>query len=75
MEYRTINLKRSTYQKLSMYKAMGKTFDDVINNILDEVDPMEMYEQALAEHNRRLEAMKAGEYVTLDELKKKLKVS
>ena len=75
MNYKTINLKPTTYQKLLRYKHMDRTFDEVIDEMMDEVDPMEMYEKALGEHRERLKAMKEGEYVTLDELKKNLKVS
>ena len=74
MEYRTINLRPATYEKLLRYKHMGKTFDQAIGDILDEMDPVEMYQEALEEHKRRLKAMEEGEYVTLAELKRKLKV-
>lgn len=74
MNYRTINLKPTTYEKLLRYKHMGMTFDEVISDILNEFDPIEMYEESLEEHNIRLKAMEAGEYITLDELKKKFRV-
>ncbi|MCK4613523.1 MAG: hypothetical protein KAU14_01870 [Thermoplasmata archaeon] len=74
MHYKTVNIKPSTYQKLLRYKSMGSSFDDVINDILNEVDPIEMYAQALEEHHKRLEAMESGKYVTLNELKKRLRV-
>jgi len=54
---------------------MGMTFDEIIDDILEEVDPTEMYQQALKEHKKRLKAINEGEYITLEELKKKLKVS
>lgn len=56
------------------YKRTNSSFDDVINDTLDKVDPDETYEKVLEEHHMRLEVMESGEYVTLDELKKKLKV-
>ncbi|MBI5000249.1 MAG: hypothetical protein HZB92_01800 [Euryarchaeota archaeon] len=75
MTYRTINVRPTTYQRLLRYKHMDMTFDDVIDNILDEVDPIEMYQAALKEHNKRLEAMNDGEYTTLAALKKKYKAT
>jgi len=69
MNYRTINLKPTTYEKLLRYKHMGMTFDEVISDILNDFDPIEMYEDSLEEHNLRLKAMEAGEYITLDQLK------
>jgi predicted CopG family antitoxin len=75
MNYRTINVKPSTYEKLRRYRHMGRTFDEVIDRILDELDPLEMYQAALEEHNSRLRGMSKGEYLSLSELKKKYKVS
>ena len=72
MKYRTINVKPSTYEKLVHYKSLGKSFDDVLNRMMDELDPIEMYEHVLDEHLSRVAEMDAGEYVTLDRLKKKL---
>ena len=72
MKYRTINVKPSTYEKLVLYKILGKSFDDVINRMMDELDPIEMYEYILDEHLSRVAEMEAGEYITLDRLKKKL---
>jgi len=74
MPYKTINVKPHTYEKLLQYKVLGGTFDTVINNMLDEIDPKEMYEYHLIEHRERLKAMESGEYVTLKDLKKKLGV-
>lgn len=75
MAYRTINVRPTTYERLLRYKHMDMTFDEVIDNILDELDPIEMYQAALKEHTKRLKAMNDGEYVTLGTLKKKYKVS
>ncbi len=75
MAYRTINVRPTTYERLLRYKHMDMTFDDVLDSILDEVDPVEMYQAVLKEHNKLLTAMNDGEYVTLAALKKKYKVT
>jgi len=75
MTYRTINLKPTTYERLLRYKHMDMTFDDVIDRILDELDPNEMYQAAIEEHEMRLKAMGEGEYVTLASLRAKHKAS
>ena len=72
MHYRTINLKPSTYDKLIQYKVLGNSFDEVINGILDEIDPIEMYEHKIQEHKKRLKTMESGDYVPLKDLKRKL---
>lgn len=71
MHYKTINVHQSTYDRLLRYKHMGMTFDEALAAMLDELDPMEMYQAALEEHEKRLHAMRAGEYVTLEDIKKK----
>ena len=37
------------------------------------IDPVEMYEDVLDEHRDIIREMEAGEYTSLDEVKKKLK--
>jgi predicted CopG family antitoxin len=71
MKYRTINVRPSTYEKLVGYKNLGKSFDDVINRMMEQLDPVEMYEHVLDEHLSRVAEMKGGEYITLESLKKK----
>jgi hypothetical protein len=72
MDYRTVNLTPDNHQRLKAYKVGGRSFNDVIGDFMDMIDPMEMYQSFLEEHNRRLERMKRGDYVTLDELKAEL---
>jgi len=69
MHYKTINLNPETYERLQAYKIGQMTFNDVIDNFIESMDPMEMYEDFLEEHKCRLKRMKAGEYITLDDLK------
>jgi len=72
MHYKTINLDPETYERLQAYKIGQMTFNDVIDNFIETMDPMEMYQDFLEEHYRRLARMKAGEYDTLDDLKASL---
>ena len=74
MHYKTINLKPATYEKLLKYKNSGESFDDVINSMLEEIDSVELYEDVLDEHKSIVKEMEKGEYATLDEVKKKLKL-
>lgn len=71
----TITVKPATYDRLAKYRAARHSFDEVINDVLDEIDPVEFYEDTVAESHQILAEMEQGDFVTLDELKKKLKAS
>ncbi|MGQ0535274.1 MAG: hypothetical protein ACT4PT_04300 [Methanobacteriota archaeon] len=72
MAYRTVNLAPATYERLRAYKAGGKTFDDVLNDLMDNLPLERVHEDVLREHRRRIRRMKRGEYVTLDRVKRTL---
>jgi len=72
MHYKTINLTPETYERLQAYKIGQMTFSEVVDDLIETVDPMEMYQNYLEEHKRQIKKIKAGEYVTLDELKETL---
>jgi predicted CopG family antitoxin len=72
--YRTINLKPSTYAELVKYKVGGKTFDEILRIFMDRVEPYELDPKFWAEMERELARMKKGDYVTLDELERELRL-
>ena len=73
MTYKTINVAPETYERLVFYKHAGMSFDEVINEMMDMMPEEEFYEHVLEEHRRRLNKIKAGEFVETDDLDKALK--
>ncbi len=68
MAYKTVNLKPRTYDRLQEYKVAGRSFDDVVNELLDRVDLTEFYADALEVHRRRRGEMSEGSGLSLREL-------
>lgn len=66
--YKTINVAPATFERLRAYKVAGRSFDAVLNDLMDRTDPSEVHEDFLEEHRRRVAEMREGEYATLDEL-------
>ncbi len=61
MRYKTVNLREETYRRLKMLQTGGKSLSDVIENLIEEVDPVELYKRELEIHRRRLkEAERTG---------------
>ena len=70
--YRTVNVGSTTFERLKSYKVAGKTFDEVLNDLMDRTEPETVHREVLREHERRLRRMKKGESVTHEELRRKL---
>jgi predicted CopG family antitoxin len=68
MTYKTINVTPETYERLVYYKHANMTFDDVLNEMMDEISEEEFYKMILEEHRKEVEEMKKGDYLTEDEL-------
>ena len=68
MAYKTINVTPETYERLVYYKHANMTFDDVLNEMMDEISEEEFYKMILEEHRKEVEEMKKGDYLTEDEL-------
>jgi predicted CopG family antitoxin len=68
MPYKTINVNPETYKRLVYYKHANMTFDDVLNEMMDEISEEEFYQNILEEHREEIRKMKEGEYLTEDEL-------
>ena len=72
MSYKTINVKKETYDRLRLYKVAGKTYDDVIQDLIARVDPEELFAEEIKVHRKRLEQMRKGKYATLEDLERDL---
>ena len=68
MSYKTINVTPKTYNRLVYYKHANMTFDDVLNEMMDEISEEEFYKAILQEHRKEVEKIKKGDYLTEDEL-------
>lgn len=68
MPYKTINVNPETYERLIYYKHANMTFDDVLNEMMDEISEEEFYKAILEEHRKEIGKMKKGDHLTEDEL-------
>jgi len=67
--YKTVNLKPAVYERLRMYQTGGKSLSDVLDELMDEVEPEQWYAQELRIARKRLLEMKTkGVGMTLEEL-------
>ena len=73
MNYRTINVTSSTYEKLVRYKHGNMSFDDVINEIMKIVEEKKFYKYILEKHRNRMLKIKTGEFIESDNIKEALK--
>ena len=70
--YKTINLAPTTYEQLSLYKVGQMTYDEVITNLMDEVEPEVFYRGLLVLHKKRMAKMEQGEEISIEEAEKLL---
>jgi hypothetical protein len=66
MSFTTVPVKPATLRRLRVYKTGGKSYDEVLNELMDEVTP----ERWIREHLRRL---KEEESVPWQEVRRRLK--
>ena len=71
MAITTISVRTSTKKRLSDYKWGDRTYDDVLNVLMDRVPLEDISREQVREHYRRL---KTFEGVSRDEFKAKVKV-
>jgi len=71
MAITTITVRTSTKKRLSDYKWGDRTYDDVLNVLMDRVPLEDISREQIREHYRRL---KTFEGVSREELKAKVKV-
>lgn len=73
MPYKTVNVKPATYERLRMYQTGGKSMGDVIDDLMDTVEPERHYALELKIARKRIEEMKTkGIGMTLEDLDEKL---
>lgn len=65
MGYTSIPVKPQTLERLRAYKVGGKSYDDLLNEMMDEIVPEALYQ----EHLRRL---REEERIPLSKVKKEL---
>ena len=70
--YRTVNLRPETYERLKMYQVGGKSLNDVVEMLMDDVDPEKAAREALRVHRKRVKALKKGGGLTIEELKRSM---
>ena len=71
MAFTTITVRTSTTKRLSDYKWGDRTYDDVLNVLMDRVPLEDISREQVREHYRRL---KTFEGVSREEFKAKVKV-
>ena len=70
MSITTITLKQKTKTRLSDYKHGDRSYDEIINMLMDKVPLEDITEEHLQEHYRRLKDFKG---VSKEEFKKRMK--
>lgn len=73
MNYKTINVTSKTYEKLVLYKHGNMSFDDVLNEFMSQIEEEKFYNHVLKEHKKRMQKIKAGDYVESDNIEDSLK--
>ena len=73
MAYKTVNLRPATYERLKMYQTRGRSLSEVVEGLMDTVEPEHLFARDLEIARKRLEEMKTkGIGMTLEELDKKM---
>ena len=72
MTYKTINLTPETYERLTLYKHGNATFDDILNQFMDEIPEEEFYKHILEEHRQRMAKIRNGKHAKTSDLDKAL---
>jgi len=71
--YKTVNLRPATYERLKMYQTRGRSLSEVVEGLMDTVEPEHLFARDLEIARKRLEEMKTKDIgMTLEELDKKL---
>jgi predicted CopG family antitoxin len=72
MSYRTVNLRPETFERLQMYKVGRVSMSDVIEKLMDEVEPEDVFARALRVHRKRVQAVRRRGGLTLAELEARM---
>ena len=72
MRYKTVNLREETYRRLKMLQTGGKSLSDVIENLIEEVDPVELYAREIEIHRKRMREFERTGGLPVAEVDKRL---
>ncbi len=72
MPYKTVNLQPATYERLKQYQVLGVSLNEVIDQLMDEVEPEAFYEEALKIHRKRVKALKKRGGMSIPQLERRL---
>ena len=61
-KYRSVAMRKDTFERLKAYKMGGGTFDQVLNELMDALPLEEVAESVLAEHRRRMATFKGRDW-------------
>jgi predicted transcriptional regulator len=76
MEKTTIQISHSTLEKLKAIKRFERqSYDDLINNVLDEVEEESLSKEEIEEMQKGLEDIKRGRVYSIESVAKELNIS
>lgn len=61
-KYKTVAMRRRTFERLQDYKWGGATFDEVLNDLMDRQPLEEVTEEVLREHRRSLRGFQGRDW-------------
>ncbi len=72
MQYKTVNLKPATYERLKRHQFAGRSISDVIDQLMDFAEPEELYVEALRVHRRRMKELKRSGGLSISDTQRAL---
>ena len=72
MGYKTVNLRPETYERLRLYQVGGASLSDVVEQLMDEVEPEAVFQRALRVHRKRVAAVRKKGGLSVSELRERL---
>ena len=61
-KYRSVAMRKDTFERLRSYKMGGGTFDQVLNELMDALPLEEVAQSVLEEHRRRMKTFEGREW-------------
>ena len=76
MEKTTIQISLATLERLKLLRAFERqSYDDALNNLMDNVDEEPLSEQEIKEIKMGLDNVRRGEVYSIEEVAKELRVT
>jgi predicted CopG family antitoxin len=72
MRYKTVNLHPDTYARLKLFQVRGKSLSDVVDDLMEDVDPRKFYGEDIEEALATLKEVEGGSGLTVAELEERL---